>query len=120
MGLCQREVGMGGSPSVEPIRFRGMAGWGLTSSCASVSEAMAAGQQRAACQQGASLSDLFLQALGPRTGCCSQLQHWIPQSSWPCSGGQAGGEGWLAEQWQEVLMGPRHPGPKPGVWHAPP
>lgn len=79
MGLCQWEVGMG-SPSLELLRFRSMVGWGLAPSCASVSMAVAAGQERAACQQGASLSDLFLQAQGPRAGCCSQLEHWTPQS----------------------------------------
>lgn len=99
MGLCQREVGVGRSPSMEPIRFRSVVGWGLASSCPSVSVAMAAGQEGAACQQGAILSNLFLQAQGPRTGCCSQLEHWTSQSSGPCSGGQAGGQGWLAQQW---------------------
>lgn len=100
---------------MELIRVRSMTGWGLASSCASVSVPMAAGQERAACQQGASLSNLFLQAQGPRTGCCSQGEHGTPQSSGLCSEGQAGGEGWLAQQWQWVLVGPRHPGPKPGV-----
>lgn len=51
--------------------------------------------ERAACQQGASLSDLFLQAQGPRTGCCSQLEHWTPQSLGQIvEGRQEGKGGW--------------------------